>query len=128
MAKRTRVKLGFTNRFEEREVTLPEGEPPPYAPDVPLAVVGTKQPRLEGLDKVRGSARYTADVRLPGMLHARVLRSPHPAARVVSVDLSAARRAPGVRAALAFPEKELRYAGEEVAALAADTPAQAEAA
>src|SRR5437870_3400865 len=126
MPRRIRVKLGFQQKLEEREILVPDGEPPPYAPNAALQVVGTRVPRVDGPDKVRGAARYTADVQLPGMLHARVLRSPHPAARVAAVDLAGARRVPGVRAALAFVGKEVRYVGEEVAAVAAETPAQAE--
>ena len=47
---------------------------------------------------VTGAARYTVDVKLPGMLIARILRSPYPHARILSVDTSAAERYPGVRA------------------------------
>ena len=56
--------------------------------------------RLDGPDKVTGRAKYTFDIKRPGMLYGRIVRSPHPHARVVSVDLSAAQRAPGVKAAL----------------------------
>jgi xanthine dehydrogenase YagR molybdenum-binding subunit len=126
MARKVQAKLGFQANLQNRELSIPEGEPAPYAGGDTLRVVSTARPRIEGPDKVRGTARYTADVRLPGMLHARVLRSPHPAARVVSVDLAPARRARGVKAALAFVGKEIRFAGEEVAAVAATTPAQAE--
>ena len=54
--------------------------------------------RVDGPLKVTGAAEYTYDKKLPGMLHGRVLRSPHAHARVVKVDASAARRIPGVRA------------------------------
>jgi xanthine dehydrogenase YagR molybdenum-binding subunit len=126
MARRVRVKMGFLGSLEERDVDLPAGEPAPWGPDDRLRLVATKRARLEGPDKVRGTARYTTDLRPAGMLFGRILRSPHPAARVVSVDLAAARRAPGVRAALAFPGKRIYFAGEEVAAVAAATPEQAE--
>ena len=60
-----------------------------------LRVVGRAVPR-RGLDeKLTGRALYTADLKLPGMLHARVLLSPHPHADVVSVDESAARAVHG---------------------------------
>ena len=58
--------------------------------------------RLDGPDKVTGRAKYTFDINRPGMLYGRIVRSPHPHARVVSVDLSAAQRAPGVKAALVW--------------------------
>src|ERR1700731_1839040 len=53
---------------------------------------------LDGPDKVTGAARYTFDVSLPGMLHAKVLRSPHPHARIRSIDTGHAEGLPGVAA------------------------------
>ena len=53
-------------------------------------VLGTRVKRLDGPDKVTGRAKYTFDIARPRMLYARIVRSPHPHARVVSVDLSAA--------------------------------------
>ncbi len=126
----------------EREV--PVSEPPPLAPNAKLAVVGKPTPRVDGRAKVTGAAKYTSDVRLAGMLHGRMVRSPHPHARVRSIDLAAALAHPGVRAAhvverllqsavLRDPAKEMpsqfpiiRYLGQPVAAVAATTPAAAE--
>ncbi len=51
-------------------------------------VLGTRPVRPDGLDKVTGRARYGADIALPGLLHAKVLRSPHPHARIKSIDIS----------------------------------------
>jgi xanthine dehydrogenase YagR molybdenum-binding subunit len=88
--------------------------------------------RIDGPAKVTGRAKYTYDVNLPGMLHARVLRSPYAAARIASpsdVDVSAAQRIPGVKAILNLVDdggKTLRYQGDEVAAVAAVTPEIAE--
>ncbi len=92
------------------------------------ALLSTKIKRLDGPDKVQGRAEYSFDVRRPGMLWGRILRSPHPHARVVSVDLSAAQKAPGVKAALAWrePGSKVMYQGDEVAAVAADTEEHAE--
>ena len=64
------------------------------------SVLGTPVKRLDGPDKVTGRAKYTFDINRPGMLYGRIVRSPHPHARIVSIDLSAAQRAPGVKAAL----------------------------
>ncbi|MEW6270317.1 MAG: xanthine dehydrogenase family protein molybdopterin-binding subunit [Thermodesulfobacteriota bacterium] len=61
-------------------------------------VVGTRPVRHDGIDKVTGRARYGADVSLPGMLHGKVLRSPHAHARIVSIDASRAAALPGVKA------------------------------
>ena len=62
-----------------------------------LNVVGTSPVRHDGVDKVTGRAIFGVDVALPGMLHARVLRSPHAHARITHIDTSAADRLPGVR-------------------------------
>ena len=83
--------------------------------------------------RARGEARYTQDLRLPGMLHAAVLRSPHARARVEKLDLEPARDLPGVRAVIGPSDldvltKEPNYEGEAIAAVAADTVAQARAA
>ena len=61
-------------------------------------VVGKRPIRHDGYDKVTGKALYGADIRLPGMLDGKVLRSPHPHARIVSIDTSRAEAHPDVRA------------------------------
>src|SRR6266487_4146420 len=69
----------------------------PY--DAGMPVIGVSQRRLEGGGKVTGATRFTADLRLPGLAHARLVLSPLPSARIARVDLEAARAAPGVLAA-----------------------------
>ena len=64
-------------------------------PEVP-APIGVAVPRRDGIAKVTGAARFTVDVDLPGLAHARILRSPYPHARILSVDARAARAHPGV--------------------------------
>ncbi len=84
--------------------------------------------RIDGPLKATGQARYSYDVDLPGMLYGAILRSPHAHARVSKLDLSAARNHPGVRAAIAFDDPVMKFAGQEVAAVAAvdsDTAADA---
>ena len=61
-------------------------------------VIGTRPIRPDGADKVTGRAVYGADVQLPGLLHGKVLRSPHAHARITSLDTSAAEKYPGVKA------------------------------
>ena len=61
-------------------------------------VIGTRPVRPDGADKVTGRARYGADLALPGMLHGRVLRSPHAHARILRIDTSKALALDGVRA------------------------------
>lgn len=81
--------------------------------------IGKAIPRVDGREVVTGRARYTHDVRLPGMLVGQVLRSPHAAAEVLSIDLAPALAVPGVKAALKLAEGKVRYAGQQVAAVAA---------
>ena len=63
-------------------------------------VIGTSPVRHDGLDKVTGRAKYGADVQMPGMLHGKILRSPHAHARIRSVDTSRAEALPGVKAVM----------------------------
>ncbi|MBA2383949.1 MAG: hypothetical protein H0V68_04710, partial [Actinobacteria bacterium] len=65
-------------------------------------MVGRPAPRQDGLQRARGEARYTADIVLPGMLHAAVLRSPHASARVRSLDLGPALALIGTHDAISF--------------------------
>ncbi|HEY8041020.1 MAG TPA: xanthine dehydrogenase family protein molybdopterin-binding subunit [Polyangiaceae bacterium] len=128
----------------EIERTISADEPPPLPPNVMLASIGKPTARLDGRLKVTGAARYTSDVRLPGMLFARIVRSPHAHARILAIDTGAAERVPGVRAVqivehllgsaqLRDPSKELpssfpvvRYVGQPIAAVAATTQAIAD--
>jgi xanthine dehydrogenase YagR molybdenum-binding subunit len=121
MAKKTKLKLGFPGHFKEVAVSLPVGDPLPWDFDADLKVVGQRVPRVDGPDKVSGKARYTFDLRLAGMLHAAILRCPYPHARLKRIDTSKAKAHPEVRAVLVLEEKEYRFAGAEVAAVAATT-------
>jgi 4-hydroxybenzoyl-CoA reductase alpha subunit len=104
----------------------------------PLNVIGTRQRKTDGLEKSTGRARYTDDLVLPGMLHGKILRSPHPHALIRSIDTSAAQALPGVFAVVtgsempipfgiivwtpdenALATDKVRYIGDAVAAVAA---------
>ena len=61
-------------------------------------IIGTKVPRLDGPDKSTGRAKYSYDYFQPGMLFGKILRSPYAKARIVSIDVSAAEKMPGVKA------------------------------
>ena len=63
-------------------------------------VVGSRPIRHDALDKVTGRAKYGADINMPGMLHGKILRSPHAHARILSIDTSKAEALPGVKAVL----------------------------
>ena len=106
-----------------------------------LKAIGTRPVRPDGVEKVTGRANFGADLHLPGMIHGKVLRSPHAHARVKSVDVSAALAMEGVLAAVSggdFAEQtddlgrnviardKVLYHGHAVAAVAATTPLLAE--
>ncbi|MGE4091577.1 MAG: xanthine dehydrogenase family protein molybdopterin-binding subunit [Candidatus Binatia bacterium] len=63
-------------------------------------VIGTRPIRHDGVDKVTGRAKYGADISLPGLLHGKVLRSPHAHAKIKSIDVSEALKLPGVKAVI----------------------------
>ena len=90
-----------------------------------LALLGRDQRRVDGPLKVSGRARYTHDVRLPGMLWGRVLPCPIPNADV-TLDLEPARQVPGVEAVVALVENRAAFLGQPIAAVAARTPEAAE--
>ena len=100
----------------------------------PLKVVGRRGPNIDAIERVTGQAKYTGDIELPGMLVARVLRSPHAHARVTAIDTSKAEALPGVMAVLTHRDApkvviwghrqyvlndRVRFVGEAVAAVAA---------
>ena len=107
-------------------------------------IIGAPVPQIEGPAKVTGRTRYAADVDLPGMLWGKILRSPHPHARILRIDASAARSVPGVKAVITGQDApghlmgkvlrdmpvlcwdKVRYIGDRVAAVAAETPEAAE--
>src|SRR6185437_211822 len=129
LARLIRSEKEVEGRFEEVWLVVEE-DPLEQWPEGPGEVVGRPAPRKDARERIRGEARYTADVRLPGMLHAALLRSPHPHARVASIDLAPAVALPGVRAAVGpgeIPglEREPGYVGAPVAAVAAETEGQA---
>jgi len=109
--------------------------------DDPLKIVGKPVSRVDGYDKVSGTATYTVDIHLPHITYAATLRSPHPHALITGIDTSAAEKAAGVLAVISHkntPEipwyegstflfdKHLRYVGDEIACVAAESQAQAE--
>src|SRR5450755_4618595 len=140
-----RVPVGIAGvDLADGERSVAADEAPPLAPNADLAVIGKRTSRIDGRLKVTGAARYTSDVRLQGMLFARAVRSPHPHARIKSIDVSAASRARGVRAVhvvdhlmgsavLRDKSQEMpsqfpvvRYVGQPIAAVAAATQADAD--
>ncbi len=119
-----KIRVGFNGEYQEKQIKLEPGDPAPWDPSTRFTILGTRVPRLDGRAKTTGEAKYPSDVRPAGMLYGRILRCPLAAATVKSVDVEPARKMPGVKAVLtiASPGDKMRYAGQEVAALAADTP------
>ncbi|HNV70710.1 MAG TPA: molybdopterin-dependent oxidoreductase, partial [Candidatus Ozemobacteraceae bacterium] len=108
-------------------------------PNEKLQFVGKECERLDTIEKLTGMATYTGDMVLPGLLYAKVKRSPHARARIARMDTSKARRLPGVHAILTGNDLDyrvglylvdkyimargvIRHFGEAVAAVAAETP------
>jgi len=112
-------------------------------------IVGKGLPRVDGPAKATGKARYTVDVNLPGILHGKILRSPYPHAGIISIDTGEAEKLPGVKGIVTgkelhnvryafvdtprYPADEqplavdrVRYIGDEVAVVAAESEAIAE--
>jgi CO/xanthine dehydrogenase Mo-binding subunit len=81
----------------------------------PLTTIGHVTPRVDAIERVTGQATYTNDLKLPGMLYARVLRSPHPHARIRHIDASAASRLPGVQAVITHENAQVVWGAGAVA-------------
>ena len=133
-ARFVRTQKEMEGRYEDVWALVDEADDvQSWTADDELTIVGKPAPRLDGMVRATGRARYTVDVELAGMLHAAVLRSPVAHGRVRSLDLEAALAVPGVRAVIG-PETELSltraapllavepgYAGQPIAVVAADT-------
>lgn len=109
-----------------------------------FSVVGKSIPRVDSLEKVTGKAMFCADIKLPGMLYAKLLRSRHPHARIIGINTSKAENLPGVRCVATGKDSPsnrfgspildqtvlardiVRYVGEPIAAVAAETIETAE--
>ncbi|MBE0616418.1 MAG: molybdopterin-dependent oxidoreductase, partial [Proteobacteria bacterium] len=73
-------------------------------------VIGKSVPRIDGREKVTGAAKYTGDLRFPNLLHGKILTSPHPHARILSIDTTEAERLPGVKAVITHRDvPDLKY-------------------
>ncbi|HKP54284.1 MAG TPA: xanthine dehydrogenase family protein molybdopterin-binding subunit [Chloroflexia bacterium] len=135
MVRVVKTKVEVEGTVHEETVVVERDEPAAWEAGREFDVVGKPVSRVDGRERVTGAARYTYDIHPAGLLYAAVLRSPHPRARVLSVDTSEAERLPGVRAVLSREtapriawyasastlfDEEVRFIGEEIAAVAAD--------
>lgn len=128
------TKVEVEGREETRIVEMPDFEPAPWTLDTPMDVVGQCVPRMDALEKVTGSAVFTADVRRAGMLFTQLVRATVAAGRVTTLDLAPALGVPGVRAVLTREDVDgvrydsgqlfdqaIRFAGQPLAAVCAET-------
>ena len=133
------TKVEVEGREETRIVEVPAFEPEAWNADTPLSVVGQCVPRMDALEKVTGRAIYTADVHRAGMLYSAIVRSPVANGRIVSIDFGPALELPGVREILRREDVDgikydsgqlfdtsIRFVGQPLAAVCAETPHQAE--
>ncbi len=107
----------FDEETGEVGADIPPAPPAEEAED--FKHIGARTPRIDGRKIVTGSAPYTQDIKLRGMLIGKILRSPHAKAEIVSVDLSGAKSLKGVKAVLQLAEGQVDFAGQQVAAVAA---------
>jgi CO/xanthine dehydrogenase Mo-binding subunit len=132
VARLIRTEKEVEGRYEEIWLVVEEDALDQW-PAGPLDVVGRPAPRVDGFERARGEAIFTADLQLNGMLHTAVLRSPHPRARVKRIDLMPSLGLPGVHAAIGPGDcerltDECNFQGAAIAAVCADTYGQARAA
>src|SRR6185503_17127412 len=121
-----RVKVGHASDPQTLVVHVAEGDLKPWDLDSKLAVVKGRHTRLDGPDKVTGRAKYTFDLTVPGMLWGKMVRATVPAAEIVGIDTSKAEALPGVKAVWTTESRTVRFAGQDVAAVAAVSPEVAE--
>jgi len=132
----TKSKFFFEEDIIESLAEVPIGDAGGQATIKEPEIIGKPIPRLDGYDKVSGTARYTFDKALPNMAFAKTLRSPHPHARIISIDTAKAMKLPGVLAIIHYKntpkipwysessflfDPHLRYLGDEVACIAAQS-------
>lgn len=135
MTRVVKTRVEIEGRVHEETVVVERDEPAAWEAGREFSQVGKSANRVDGRERVTGAARYTYDMHPAGMLYAVVLRSPYPHARITSLDTTEAERLSGVRGVLSknnaadiswyggaskLFDDELRFAGEEVAVVAAD--------
>jgi len=115
------IRLGFPGNVKKIENPFPADAPPAWGVEAKLDVVGKDHARIDARAKVTGAAKFAYDRHFKGMVYARMLRSPHAAARVQSIDLNGADKMAGVVFHEVYNNKRIRYAGDSVVAFAAET-------
>ena len=118
------AKAGFPSDPKPMEVHAAVGDIKPWDADswAQFEQMGKPRPRGEAPLKVTGRAKYTYDVKLPGMLYGRMIGAEVPAGEILSIDTSKAEALPGVKAVWTADSRVVRFAGQDVAAVAAVSP------
>ncbi|HET7291203.1 MAG TPA: xanthine dehydrogenase family protein molybdopterin-binding subunit [Vicinamibacteria bacterium] len=116
------IRAGHAANPQPLEIHTSPDDLKPWDLDSDLRQVGGRHPRLDGPHKVTGRAKYTYDLSLPGMLWGRMVRATLPAGEVVKIDTSMAEALPGVKAVWTTESRHVRFAGQDLAAVAATTP------
>lgn len=134
MKKRKLEEIG--SKWEEIGTVEVEAPPEKKIPSwKETSIIGKKIPRIDAYERVSGTAKYASDINLPGMLYAKILRSPYPHAEIIDINTSKAEAFPGVKGVLCYKnapkiewhygfsflfDRTLRFAGEIVAAVVAE--------
>ena len=118
------AKAGFPSDPKPMDVHPAAGDLRPWDADSwpKFNQMGKPRPRMEAPLKVTGHAKYTYDVKLPGMLYGRMIGAAVPAGEIASIDTSKAEALPGVKAVWTADSRVVRFAGQDVAAVAAVSP------
>jgi xanthine dehydrogenase YagR molybdenum-binding subunit len=135
MPRVVKTKREFEGHWFEEYVVVEGAGLPAWEPGKALNFVGHKEPRIDGAERVTGRAVFTSDIQLPGMLYGKILRSPHPYARISRIKTQRAEELPGVHAVLSHKnvpkisfyggqtfifDETVRYVGDEVACVIAE--------
>lgn len=132
-------KLFFENEIIEKLAEVSTDKIVQWPNNDQLTYVGKPISRVDGTTKVKGTAKYTFDMHFQNMAHAKILRSPFPHAKIISIDTTKAKNLPGVLSVISNKNSEkiswfkksylfdshLRYQGDEVACVVAETEALA---
>ena len=114
---------GIEGLEHEITVQIDDGDVMPWPVGHSLRVVGGETTRVDGVAKATGAAKYTYDVHPENMAFAGVLGSPHAHAKVKAIDDAEAKKIPGVLSVKTFVNRHIKYPGQPVAAVCAETPA-----
>ena len=122
------------HNLTEIEREIPAEEPPAWPVNEKLKKIGKRVHRIDAIDKVTGKAKYTSDIKLPGMLYAKIFRSTVPHANITSIDISKAKSLPGVHGIHLIENKEkegekkeggrypmVKYVGQPLGGVAAES-------